>query len=118
MDLRLSDLGLRQRDLAERAHVSQAIVRELQHNTRQRRRSARTLEALSLALEWHPRYLQAVLDGQPSPDEPEPVDRPADMLAARLTAIETQLQSIEQRLIDMQSQLRSTQANNGHPGGG
>ncbi len=68
MDRRLSELGLRQRDLAERAHVSQAIVRELQHNTKQRRRSTRTLEALSVALGWHPGHLHAVLDGREPPD--------------------------------------------------
>src|SRR3954451_18830439 len=68
MDRRLSELGRRQRDLAARAHVSQAIVRELQHNTKQRRRSARTLEALSVALGWHPGHLHAVLGGQRPPD--------------------------------------------------
>lgn len=57
IDSRLAELGLRQQQLAQRAHVSLAIVRELQHNLVQRRRSARTLEALSLALEWHPRHL-------------------------------------------------------------
>ena len=67
MDRRLSELGLRQRDLAAQAHVSQAIVRELQHNTKQRRRSARTLEALSVALGWHPGHLHAVLDGREPP---------------------------------------------------
>ena len=97
MSRRLTELGLRQRDLADRAHVSQAIVRELQHNTRQRRRSARTLEALSVALGWHPRHLQAVLDGQPPPGESEPIGQPSDVVAARLLAIEAQLRSIEQR---------------------
>ena len=38
MNRRLTELGMRQRDLAERAHVSQAIVRELQRNTAQRKR--------------------------------------------------------------------------------
>jgi transcriptional regulator with XRE-family HTH domain len=106
MSRRLAELGMRQRDLAERAHVSQAIVRELQHNTRQRRRSARTLEALSVALGWHPRYLQALLDGQPPPDGTEPAVPPAD-LAGRLSVIEAHLRSIEQRLIDVQSRLDS-----------
>ena len=61
---RLQELGMRQRELAERSHVSQAIVRELQHNTAQRRRSSRTLEALSVALAWHPQHLTAVLTGR------------------------------------------------------
>ncbi len=53
IDMRVHELGWRQRELAERSHVSQAIVRELQHQTVERRRSARTLEALSTTLGWH-----------------------------------------------------------------
>jgi hypothetical protein len=102
MDRRLSELGMRQRDLAERAHVSQAIVRELQHNTAQRRRSARTLEALSVALGWHPRHLHAVLTGDDPPDHASPTALP---VVERLAAIESHLRSIEQRLIDVQSRL-------------
>ncbi|OLT09790.1 hypothetical protein BJF78_06195 [Pseudonocardia sp. CNS-139] len=108
MDRRLTELGMRQRDLAERAHVSQAIVRELQRNTAQRRRSARTLEALSVALGWHPRHLNAVLTGQQPPDPGAPVPMPADAIAGRLAAIESHLQSIEERLIEVQSRLDST----------
>jgi hypothetical protein len=52
---RMTALGMRQGELVERSHVSKAIVRELQHNVVQRRRSTRTLEALSVALGWHPR---------------------------------------------------------------
>ena len=105
MDARLTELGMRQRDLAERAHVSQAIVRELQHNTAQRRRSARTLEALSFALGWHPRHLHAVLSGQPLPHPGDQGPMPADAIASRLAAIEHQLRSIEDRLIDVQFKL-------------
>lgn len=107
MSRRLAELGMRQRDLAERAHVSQAIVRELQHNTAQRRRSARTLEALSVALGWHPRHLHSVLSGAPVPDRSEPVALPGDVVAGRLAAIEAQLRSIEARLIDVQARLGS-----------
>jgi hypothetical protein len=105
MDTRLAELGMRQRDLAARAHVSQAIVRELQHNTAQRRRSARTLEALSVALGWHPRHLHAVLSGQRPPDPDAAVLLGPDAIAGRLAAIEGQLRSIEQRLIDVQRRI-------------
>ena len=101
MDRRLSELGLRQRDLAAQAHVSQAIVRELQHNTKQRRRSARTLEALSVALGWHPGHLHAVLDGREPPDPTAHVSSPTDVVAGRLAAIESHLRAIEERLIDV-----------------
>ena len=105
MDSRLTELGMLQRDLAARAHVSQAIVRELHRNTAQRRRSARTLEALSIALGWHPRHLHALLAGDPLPDVTDPVTLPADVVAGRLAAIEGHLRAIESRLIDMQSRL-------------
>ena len=107
MDRRLSELGLRQRDLAAQAHVSQAIVRELQHNTKQRRRSARTLEALSVALGWHPGHLHAVLDGREPPDPTAHVSSPTDVVAGRLAAIESHLRAIEERLIDVQFRLDS-----------
>jgi len=110
MNRRLTELGMRQRDLAERAHVSQAIVRELQRNTAQRKRSARTLEALSVALGWHPRHLQAVLAGEQPPDRSDPIELPTDVVAGRLAAIEAQLRAIENRLIDVQTRLDTEQS--------
>ncbi|MGH3818394.1 MAG: helix-turn-helix domain-containing protein [Pseudonocardiaceae bacterium] len=61
---RMTELGINQTELIERSQVSKATVGELYRNSAQRRRSARTLEALLLALGWHPRYLVAVLQGQ------------------------------------------------------
>lgn len=113
MDGRLLELGMRQRDLAEHAHVSQAIVRELHRNTAQRRRSARTLEALSVALGWHPRHLHAVLSGQRPPAADAPVPTPADAVAGRLAAIEGHLRAIEDRLIDVQARLDGDRRPNG-----
>ena len=95
---RVNELGWRQRELAQRSHVSQAIVRELQHHTVERRRSARTLEALSTALDWHPRHLAAVLKGQRVPDIGEPVSRSDDDVPGILAAIEYRLTQIETRL--------------------
>ncbi|MGH3565028.1 MAG: helix-turn-helix domain-containing protein [Pseudonocardia sp.] len=112
MDRRLTELGMRQRDLAERAHVSQAIVRELHRNTAQRRRSARTLEALSVALGWHPHHLQAVLAGDLPPDPSDPVVLPSDVVGGRLAAIEGQLRAIEDRLIDVQARLSGERGGN------
>ena len=45
---RVRELGWPQRELAERSHVSVAVVREIQRHTVERRRSRRTLEALSI----------------------------------------------------------------------
>lgn len=105
IDSRLAELGLRQQQLATRAAVSLAIVRELQHNTVQRRRSARTLEALSLALEWHPRHLHAVLTGENPLQRGEVVMVPLDTVAERLAAIEDRLRGIETRLGELATHL-------------
>src|SRR5262245_29905579 len=87
IDRRLKELGWRQRQLAQRSNVSQAIVRELQHRTLERRRSPRTLEALSIALGWHPQHLQALSDGRPPPELDEPVSPTGDTLWSRMESI-------------------------------
>lgn len=92
---RMAELGLRQFELVERSHVSQAIVREIQRNTVQRQRSARTLEALSIALDWHPEHLVAVLGGHTPPQAGEPVTTD---VPGRLTAIERHLRQIARQL--------------------
>ncbi len=95
---RMAELGINQRELIERSQVSKATVGELYHNSAQRRRSARTLEALSMALEWHPQHLVAVLKGQRAPEIGEPVSRSDDDVPGRLAAIEYRLAQIETRL--------------------
>jgi len=94
---RSDELGLRQRDLIERSRLSKAVVGELSRNAKPRRRSARTLEALSTALDWHPQHLSAVLAGREPPAVGEPVYRPDDV-PARLAAIERQLRGITEQL--------------------
>lgn len=101
IDARLAELHWRQRELAERAHVSVAIVRELHRNTTQRRRNARTLEALSVALGWHPEHLDAVLRGHPPPERGQPETPPVDQVLARLTSIDRRLAAIERRLNEL-----------------
>lgn len=99
---RAAELGLKQRDLIERSQLSKAVVGELSRNARPRRRSARTLEALSTALEWHPQHLSAVLAGREPPAVGEPVYRPGDV-PARLSAIERQLREITDRLDELRA---------------
>jgi len=95
---RMTELGINQRELIERSQISKATVGELYHNSAQRRRSARTLEALSMALEWHPQHLVAVLKGQRAPELGEPVSRSDDDVPGRLAAIEYRLAQIEAQL--------------------
>ena len=95
---RMTEPGIIQRELIERSQVSKATVGELCHNSAQRRRSARTLEALSMALGWHPQHLVAVLKGQRFPEIGEPASRSDDDIPGRLAAIEYRLARIETRL--------------------
>lgn len=104
---RIKELGWRQRELADRSNVSLAIVRELQHNSAQRRRSPRTLESLSVTLGWHPQHLAAVAHHRRPPDVDEPIKDASDALWSRLDALERRLDEITDRLIDIQNGLAS-----------
>jgi transcriptional regulator with XRE-family HTH domain len=102
---RVNELGWRQRELAQRSHVSQAIVRELQHHTVERRRSARTLEALSIALGWHPQHLAAVLHSRTPPEPGEPISDNGRSVSSRLDAIDERLSEITDLLHEMNTNL-------------
>lgn len=102
---RVNELGWRQRELAQRAHVSQAIVRELQHHTVERRRSARTLEALSVTLGWHPQHLVAVLRGRTPPEPGEPISDNGTTVSSRLDVIDERLSEITDLLHQMSANL-------------
>lgn len=64
---RMTELPLSQKELADRSGVSVATLRELQHAKATRKRSARTLAAISQALGWPDGYLQARLTGGAPP---------------------------------------------------
>jgi transcriptional regulator with XRE-family HTH domain len=102
---RVNELGWRQGELAERSHVSRATVRELQHHIVERRRSARTLEALSTTLGWHPQHIDAVLRGRRPPEPTEPVTNNGESLWSRMDALEQYLNDITERLDAIQTDL-------------
>jgi hypothetical protein len=102
---RMTELGLRQRELIERSRVSKAAVREIQHNTVQRRRSARTLEALSSALAWHPQHLAAVLADRTPPQIGDPIVVSDNDVPGRLVAIEGRLRDMAEQLDRITSDL-------------
>jgi transcriptional regulator with XRE-family HTH domain len=102
---RVNELGWRQRELAQRSHVSQAIVRELQHHTVERRRSARTLEALSVAMGWHPQHLAAVLRGRTPPEPGDPISDNGRTVSSRLDAIDERLSEITDLLHEINANL-------------
>lgn len=102
---RLRELGWRQRELAQRSHVSVAVVREVQRHTVERRRSPRTLEALSVALGWEPGHLDAVLrdrarqtgGSHAAPDGVAPW--------SRLDSLEQRLDEISKLLTELRSDI-------------
>ena len=90
---RVRELGRRQRELAERSHVSVAVVREIQRHTVERRRSPRPLEALSVAVGWQPEYLHRVLMGRSR--------RSGGHAAPDLAAVWSRLDSFDVRLAEL-----------------
>lgn len=94
---RVRELGWRQRELAERSHVSVAVVREIQRHTVERRRSRRTLEALSVALGWDPEHLDRVLKGQ--------TQQTGNHAAPDSVALWSRLDSMDQRLEEISKLL-------------
>jgi hypothetical protein len=102
---RVTELGWRQRELAERSQVSQAIVRETQHHVVERRRSARTLESLSTAMGLHPQHLDAVLHGRKPHAPDESVTHRESTVDSRLDSLERRLDDITDRLDDLKADL-------------
>src|SRR5262249_35123043 len=94
---RVDEFGWPQGELAERSQASRAIVHEIQHHTVERRRSARTLEALSIALGWHSQHLDALLHGRRPPERSEPAAENGESLWSRIDAIERRLGEITDR---------------------
>ena len=103
---RVRELGWRQRELAERSHVSMAVVREIQRHTVERRRSRRTLESLSVALGWEPERLDAVLKGRAQEAAGRSqVRADAAMLWSRLDAVEGRLDEIVKLIAGLKADL-------------
>jgi transcriptional regulator with XRE-family HTH domain len=102
---RVHALGWKQRELAERSQVSQAIVREIQNHTVERKRSDRTLEALALALGLHAQHLLAVLHGRIPPAPGQPREDMEDAVSARLAVIERRLSDITEQLAALREEI-------------
>jgi hypothetical protein len=103
---RVRELGWRQRELAERSHVSVAVVRSIQRHTVERRRSRRTLESLSVALGWEPGRLDSVLKGRTQdPAGRSQVLADGAALWSRLDALEGRLDEIVKLIADLKADL-------------
>lgn len=97
---RMAEIDMTQADLASRAGVALMTVRELQQNLTPRRRSPRTLSAVSEALGWPSDQIARILDGQAADDvdADDPVLAELDALREDLHAIVQRLDAIERRL--------------------
>lgn len=99
INARMVRLRLTQRELSERSGVSLSTLRELQHGEKDRRRSARTLAAVSDALGWGPDYLHRIATGERPRTNDQSEDRPADdEVLAELQEIREQLTEIARRV--------------------
>jgi transcriptional regulator with XRE-family HTH domain len=103
IDGRMTELGLSQRELVKRSHVSLAIVQEIRHHTVERRRSLRTLESLSTALDWPPDYLHSVLSGREPTTATGPAGDSAASLSSRMEALEAQMSEVIELLSTVKS---------------
>lgn len=84
---RMHELGMRQRDLAAKADVGLSTVQELANNRTPRQRNAKTLRAISLALEWPSGQIEAIAQGRPA--------TPAMSDEERLVRLERQVPSFD-----------------------
>ena len=102
---RVRELGWRQRELAERSHVSVAVVREIQRHTVERRRSRRTLEALSVALGWKPEHLDQVLNRHTQQTGGGYLVPDNSALLSRLDFMERRLDEISKLLTELRADI-------------
>lgn len=97
INTRLAELDLTQRELSERSGVSTATLRQLQNNYEPRRRSPRTLAAVSEALRWSADHLSRVLEG----DSPTVVED-AESLRADVARLSRELDEIRERVASLE----------------
>jgi transcriptional regulator with XRE-family HTH domain len=95
---RLAELDMTQADLASRAGVAPETVRELRTNLKPRRRSPRTLTAISEALGWSSDHLSNVLRGTRPTEELPGNTGEVQAITHELVAIADRLREISVRL--------------------
>lgn len=92
---RLAELDMTQAALVRQSGLAPMTVRELLFNEAPRRRSARTLEAVSTALRWPAGHLATVLEG--GSQDVSTVDGQTDLarLAAEVADLRTRVSALE-----------------------
>lgn len=102
---RMAELDLPQVEIARRALVSPATIREIQWHRVERKRNYSTLAALSEALEWPPDHITNVLRGdhdRPTSHQPTvtcaAVQQSVDDVAERIERLFARIAALEARL--------------------
>ncbi|APU17787.1 MULTISPECIES: helix-turn-helix domain-containing protein [Actinoalloteichus] len=113
VNARARELSMRQKEIADASGVSLAIVREIQQARIQRRRNPRTLEALSLALGWHPQHLTAVLQGQTPPSSNPAANPVEDPMIPLLNTIIRELRGLRAQVGTLTSRLNEVERSGG-----
>lgn len=102
---RRTALGLTQAALGDRAQLSKQTVGDLENVKVRSRRSPHTLEAMSVALEWHPGHLAAVRARRSPPRVGEPVPRSDDDIPGHISVVEHYLRVLLDRVDNIDGRL-------------
>lgn len=98
MNTRMEELGLSQKELAERSKVSTATLRLMQQGV-DAARSATTLAAVSVALGWQSDYLADVAAGRPiSPGAPSDLHELVASLKREVADLREELSELRERV--------------------
>ncbi|MBN9754477.1 XRE family transcriptional regulator [Pseudonocardia sp. Ae707_Ps2] len=97
MNTRMAELDVTQVDLSRRSGVSVSTLRALQSG-QSRRRSPRTLSAVSEALGWPSGHLTAVAEGRPPQEVGSSAVPAVETLHLAMQALEARLEAVERRL--------------------
>jgi transcriptional regulator with XRE-family HTH domain len=114
---RMSELNIKQKELAARSKVSTATIRQIHNRTGGHRHSPRTLEAISEALDWPSQYLGNVLYGLPQKEVTAQVTGEATLqslsegvkqLLYKISVLEQRLGNVTDVIYDSDSPLEVT----------
>jgi transcriptional regulator with XRE-family HTH domain len=115
INTRLAELKMTQQELAQRSGVSVATLRQLQRNYQPKRRSPRTLAAISEGLRWPSQHLSRVLEGA-EPLKPrgevETLRAAVEELSSRVVKLEgaEQIAAVRADLDDVHDRLARIEA--------
>jgi hypothetical protein len=95
INARMAELGRSQQNLIDLSGLAKATIGELRKNKEGREHSARTLKDMSVALDWHPGHLLAVLQGRTPPQLGSDIPKRLDVIERRLDQIFDRLDKVD-----------------------